>query len=97
MVQVGVRELKAHLSAYLRRVRGEGESIHVTDRGHVVAVLSPPPPATEGRGPSLQERILARGGRPAVRQGGLDDLPPLSDAVRQVDAAALLAETRGEP
>jgi len=39
--QVGVRELKASLSAYLRRV-SEGESVVVTDHGRPVARLVPP-------------------------------------------------------
>lgn len=41
MQAVGVRELKASLSAFLRRV-GDGESLIVTDRGRPVARLSPP-------------------------------------------------------
>lgn len=40
-MDVGVRELKAQLSAYLKRVAA-GEVITVTDRGRPVAVLSPP-------------------------------------------------------
>ena len=39
--QVGVRELKASLSAYLRRV-AEGDSVIVTDHGRPVARLVPP-------------------------------------------------------
>lgn len=38
---VGVRDLKASLSAYLRRV-SEGESVVVTDHGRPVARLVPP-------------------------------------------------------
>ena len=41
MKTVGVRELKNRLSEYLRAVR-RGESVLVTDRGEVVAELSPP-------------------------------------------------------
>lgn len=39
-MQVGVRELRNHLSAYLARV-AEGEDLVVTDRGHPVARLAP--------------------------------------------------------
>jgi prevent-host-death family protein len=39
-MNVGVRELKQHLSEYLRRV-GEGETLRVTDRGVPVALISP--------------------------------------------------------
>ena len=38
---VGVRDLKASLSAYLRKVEA-GDSFVVTDRGRAVARLSPP-------------------------------------------------------
>ena len=41
---MGIRELKARLSSYVRRVR-RGEVIRVTDRGEVVAELCPPSPA----------------------------------------------------
>jgi prevent-host-death family protein len=37
---VGVRELKAHLSRYLGRVRG-GARLLVTDRGRAIAALAP--------------------------------------------------------
>jgi len=37
---VGVRELKAHLSSYLKRVRA-GATISITDRGQVVATIQP--------------------------------------------------------
>lgn len=40
MATVGVRELKAHLSQYLKRV-GRGERIVVTERGRPVAVIGP--------------------------------------------------------
>lgn len=38
MLQAGVRDLKDHLSEYLRRVR-EGERILITDRGRPIAAL----------------------------------------------------------
>ena len=41
MTSVGIRELKARFSSYVRRVR-RGEVIRVTDRGEVVAELRPP-------------------------------------------------------
>jgi prevent-host-death family protein len=40
MEQIGVREFKANLSAFLRRV-DNGEEFHVTDHGRPVALLSP--------------------------------------------------------
>jgi len=41
MRQVGLRELKNHLSRYVRQVRA-GHEIQVTDRGEMVAELLPP-------------------------------------------------------
>lgn len=41
MDMVPVRELQQHASAVLRRVRA-GETLGVTDRGTLVAVLAPP-------------------------------------------------------
>lgn len=41
MVSVGIRELKNHLSRYLRRVQA-GERVLVTDRGRAVAELRAP-------------------------------------------------------
>lgn len=49
MIAVGVRELKARLSRYLRDVEG-GEVVLVTDRGRVIAELRTP-----GREPDPQE------------------------------------------
>ena len=49
MKAVGVRDLKAHLSSYLREVAA-GEVVLVTDRGRVVAELRMP-----GREPDLRE------------------------------------------
>ena len=40
MDTVGIRELKAHLSRHLKRVRS-GARIMVTERGHSIATISP--------------------------------------------------------
>jgi prevent-host-death family protein len=37
---VGVRDLKSHLSSYLKRVRS-GATLSITDRGKVVAIIQP--------------------------------------------------------
>ena len=60
MIAVGVRELKARLSEYLRRVR-DGETVLVTDRGVVVAELGPPRRPAESRVPSRLEEMAAAG------------------------------------
>jgi prevent-host-death family protein len=82
METVGIRELKAHLSHYLSRVR-DGVRVTVTDRGRAVATLVPvdAPAAAEwahrmvaaghaqwsgGKPSGLARRIPARG-TPASR------------------------------
>jgi prevent-host-death family protein len=40
MIEVGVRELKNNLAAYLRRAEA-GESIAITRRGRRVAIIGP--------------------------------------------------------
>ena len=57
MKAVGIRELKARLSRYLREVRA-GEVILVTDRGRVVAELRAPGPAAQAD--SDADRALRR-------------------------------------
>ncbi len=96
MKTVGIRELKNHLSKYLREVR-LGESVLVTDRGEVVAEFSPP---TRGLPDAMFPAgllILARRG--LVTLGATNDrdvyLPlPRSPRGRRT-AAQLLDEERG--
>jgi antitoxin (DNA-binding transcriptional repressor) of toxin-antitoxin stability system len=54
MKAVGIRELKAQLSRYLRDVAG-GETVLVTDRGRVIAELRAP-----GANPGAPESDLER-------------------------------------
>jgi prevent-host-death family protein len=46
MTTVGIRELKAHLSEYLQKVKA-GEDVLITERGKVVARLTPQPPGPD--------------------------------------------------
>lgn len=55
MERIGVRELRQHASRYLDRVKA-GETVEVTERGRLVAMLVPPEPATSAR-----ERLVASG------------------------------------
>lgn len=65
MVAVGLRELKAKLSDYVRRARG-GETVLVTDRGQVVAelrapTLQPAEPDSEAMEELVRSGTLRRG------------------------------------
>ncbi len=67
MVTVGVRDLKAQLSSYLRRVE-RGERLIVTDRGRPIVSMSPvTSTASLARLDVLVQRGAARwsGGKPA--------------------------------
>lgn len=57
MNTVGVRELKARLSAYLRQVRS-GRKLLVTEHGRVIAELRPPQAETRR---TAFERAIAEG------------------------------------
>ncbi|HYO44025.1 MAG TPA: type II toxin-antitoxin system prevent-host-death family antitoxin [Candidatus Limnocylindrales bacterium] len=63
METVGIRELKDHLSAYVRKVEG-GDVVLVTDRGRVVAELVPP--GSRSLAPDVQLGLLE-----LVRRDGL--------------------------
>lgn len=74
MRTVGVRELKTHLSGYLRDV-ARGDVVLVTDRGRVVAELRPPGAAERSASPAeLRYRQLVDRGllRPAAAPGSMD-------------------------
>lgn len=55
MERVGVRELRQNASRYLDRVKA-GETVEVTERGRLIALLVPPDPALTAR-----ERMIAEG------------------------------------
>lgn len=94
---VGLRELKNRLSEYIRQVRS-GEGVLVTDRGEVVAELTPP-----GHGPTdaaVPPGLLALAKRGLLTVGGPSDAsvyPALSRPRRQkrTSARQLLDEERG--
>jgi prevent-host-death family protein len=53
--RIGVRELRQHASRYLAKVK-RGESVEVTERGRLIALLVPPEPSQDAR-----ERLIAAG------------------------------------
>jgi antitoxin (DNA-binding transcriptional repressor) of toxin-antitoxin stability system len=64
METIGVRELQQHASAALRRVE-RGETIGVTDRGRLVAVLAAPSSAS-GAGALLASGRVQPARRPSA-------------------------------
>ena len=69
--RVGIRELRQNLSVYVKRIREEGRSYEVTERGEPVARLSP----LEGRATSTIQRMIEEG-RITPAKRSWDDLPP---------------------
>ena len=87
MERIGVRQLRQNASRYLERVKA-GETVEVTERGRLIALLVPPHPAAGAR-----EQLIADG-----------RLIPASEPLRlprrvhaDTDSGAVLAELRDEP
>ena len=98
MKAAGVREVKNHLSRYLRLV-SEGEVVLITDRGEVVAQLAPPPmsPAASDNEELALER-LARLRRLRLGRGRLvsADAHMVDPELEGVDLAEILANVRSD-
>lgn len=96
MQSVGVRELKDRLSAFLRQVRS-GESVLVTDRGEVVAEISPPGQRLSD--PSLPTGLIALARRGVATLGSRNERSLYTALPRkqrgQRSAAQLLEDERG--
>lgn len=93
-MKAGVRELKNHLSRYIRRIEA-GERIEITSHGRVVAELIPPV-GSRARPISEFERLLASGViTPALESGDpLEHWPEIR--LPRGTAAALIDSDRGE-
>jgi prevent-host-death family protein len=86
MADVGVRELKQHLSKYLDRAE-RGELLRVTERGRPKALLGPLP------GRARIEGGIAEGWIRPGSGGGLSPVRRFRSSGRVLDA---LTEDRGE-
>ena len=87
---IGIRELKTHLSRYVREVKG-GDEILVSDRGKIVARLAPVEPHSDAarfqglllklaaEGQIILPRVHKKAARPARRKKMRGT--PFSDAV----------------
>jgi prevent-host-death family protein len=99
MKTVDVRELKSRLSEYIRRVKS-GQGVLVTDRGQVVAKLTPPGQGAIYRSTSVPAGLLALGRRGLVTIGAASrsDLYPAlpRSPRRRRPSARLLDEERGD-
>lgn len=100
MKQVGLRELKARLSFYIRQVRS-GRHVLVTHRGEIVAELSPPGEAPETTAVPAALAVMARRAMvtlaPARKKGAPKSVsyPDLAPLLRPGRVAELLDDERG--
>ena len=86
MERIGVRELRQNASKYLARVKA-GETVEVTERGTLVALLVPPNPVA-----TAVERLIAEGKLLPSESGGPLRLPTPVRAT--LDSGAVLDELR---
>jgi|CXWL01.1.fsa_nt_gi prevent-host-death family protein len=89
MIHVGVKELKNHLSRYLKKAH-IGETIRVTDRGKVIAVVTGVEPKTSPLLRTLHhlvdgERYHWNGRKPRglSQKPGLTPGPALADLIAE--------------
>ena len=95
MSSVGLRELKNQLSKYVQRAKS-GETVAITDRGVVVAELSPP--RRSSRSGEIITTLTELRRRGLVYGDGPNDptqYPVMPRALKGVSAAGLLDEERG--
>ena len=93
---VGVRELKDHLSEYVRLVRG-GEALLLTDRGEVDAEIRRADQSTVAS--DVDPGLAALAGRNGVSIGAANDpglYPRLKRLSKTSTSLELLAAERGE-
>lgn len=94
MFTVGVRELKNKLSHYVARARS-GETVVITDRGQIVAELSPPSHHPKTGRPAITLDDLRRKG--VLYGGGSNEssLYPSMPRLLKRSVSSLLDEERG--
>ena len=83
-----VRDLKTHLSAYLRRVK-DGEQLIITDHGEPCALIQPFPPRNE----EAQVRMLM--GNPNISWNGKCLVLPETVTLGGKELSGMVLEDRG--
>jgi prevent-host-death family protein len=88
MDRVGIRELRQHASAVIRRVVA-GESLEVTDRGRAVARIIPLRPA------GVVDQMIAEG-RAVPAHGDLLEVTPLRPRAGRPSLSEVLTDMRAD-
>jgi prevent-host-death family protein len=87
-MNAAVRDLKAHLSAYLRKVKA-GEQVIITEHGEPCAVIQPFPPQT----PGAQIRMITT--NPSITWAGKAIALPKAAKLGGKSLAEIVLEDRG--
>jgi len=90
--QVGIRELRDHLSRWIEKVK-RGDEVVVTDHGRTVAVLSAPRPVKKAKS---EEEHLARLEAAGLLRRGTGWKPMRPIPIRGVDLSKAVLEDREE-
>lgn len=88
MPQAGIRDLKTHLSSYLRQVEA-GQTVVITKRGKPIGRIVPVTPSTEAQLDTLDQAGLI-----AWNKRKLQPLAPVAQARGERTVADLLLEDR---
>ncbi|TMD97291.1 MAG: type II toxin-antitoxin system prevent-host-death family antitoxin [Chloroflexi bacterium] len=88
MDRVGIRELRQHASAVIRRVVA-GESLEVTDRGRAVARIIPLRPT------GVVDQMITEG-RAVPAHGDLLEVTPLRPLVGRPSLSQVLTDMRAD-
>src|SRR5262245_35273800 len=95
MSAIGLRELKSQLSRYVQRAKS-GETLFITDRGEVVAELTPPrKTSASGEATTTLEEMRRKG---LLHGGGDNDAslyPLFNRSLRRSSVSKLLDQERG--
>ncbi len=78
MTRIGVRELRQNASRYLALVKA-GETVEVTERGELIALLSPPGPERSTRDRLVSAGKLVPATNPSGRLRSSCPVPTLPD------------------
>ena len=95
MDTVGIRELKNHLSEYVRRVRA-GEKIRITSHGEVVAELRSPGPDRDQGAPAGLRELVRRGTARGIVRNDPSRYRTYEPALTRTTARDLLDWDRGD-
>lgn len=87
MKTVGLRELKANLSRYVRAA-AQGESLLITVRGRPLVELAPAKAARQSPAARLRARLMELGARPASKPGDHAWASPSNFGLKPKEAAA---------